>query len=85
MLIKTNENGILRDLHSKALIFKNDLGRMSYKEQLKEKKKIDNEIIMLKQNIEELRSNINGEINELKQMCLQLQLKEIRGIDAFNY
>lgn len=75
MLIKTNENGILRDLHSKALIFKNDLGRMSYKEQLKEKKKIDNEIIMLKQNIEELQSNINGEINELKQMCLQFATK----------
>lgn len=61
MFIKTEKENLYRDIHSKAIIIKDDKARVEFRRQKEEKEKIDSEINMLK-----------GEISEIKNMILQL-------------
>jgi len=61
MHIKTKKETLYRDVHSKALIVKDDKARAEFRRQKEEKEKIDSEINTLK-----------SEISEIKNMILQL-------------
>ena len=68
--IQTNKPGIIRDAHSKAILFVDEAAKKEFNERNAEKIKIQSEINTLKVNMEEMQTSLKQEICELKAIIL---------------
>ena len=68
--IQTNKPGTIRDTHSKAILFVDDAAKKEFKERNEEKLKIQSQINILKNDMEEMQTSLKQEICELKDIIL---------------
>jgi len=69
--IQTNKPGIIRDTHSKAILFVDQAAaKKEFNERSEEKMKIQSEINTLKVNMEQMQTSLKQEIGELKEIIL---------------
>lgn len=73
--IKTENSKIIRDLDSKGLIIKDDVARKEYENRLLERKKTNEEINLIKKEINEINSTITTELDLIKKMILEIANK----------
>lgn len=69
--IKTEAPGVLRDPHSKALVFvDNSAAKREFLDRAAEKQHIQAEINTLKQAVNDIQNTVQHEISELKSLLL---------------
>ena len=70
--IKTDKPGMIRDTHSKAILFTDNQARQEYLDRMSEKQKIQNEINTVRKEVDQLKTAVCAEISELKNILLRV-------------
>jgi len=69
-IIKTENPKTVRDINSKAILVTDNSAREEYRRRVQEKQMIQSQINTLKDNVDQLKTDLSKEISDLKDIIL---------------